>query len=119
MKASPLICASLGAVLFIGLMPGQAEARYRDRGSRSRFDISIGLGYSNYSRYDRPYYRSSYGRHYRDYDYCGPRYYSRHSHYYERPRYYAPVRSYHYYYSEPVYVRPYRSRHYYRSYYCD
>jgi hypothetical protein len=115
----------IGALALFAAMPEKAEAR-----SRSSFDISIGLGYSNYNRghsnynrggsyYGGSSYRYSRGR---DYDrsprYSSPRYYAprpvyRETYYYRpSPRYYVDTYEYSY---RPAY------RYYDRSDYgyCD
>ena len=114
----------LGALALVAALPDSAQAK-----SRSSFDISIGLGYSNYNRYGYSNYNSF---RYSNYNHGYHRGHH-HDHYYGRstyyaPRYYAPRTVYRetyyrpaprviyrdYYYDRPVYHRYYRS-----DYYCD
>jgi hypothetical protein len=120
----------LGALALVAALPDQAQAK-----SRSSFDISIGLGYSNYGGYHRGhggYYNSGAAfRYSRGYGGYGG-YHGYHGRSYYSPRYYAPppvYRETYYYRPAPRYyddcdygyTRYYRPvyRSYYSSYYCD
>jgi hypothetical protein len=114
----------LGALALMTALPDTAEAR-----RRSSFDISVGLGYSNYGGhrgYGRSYDSGVSFRYSRGYSRGYDRGYSRshHHHDYDRPRYYAPRPAYRSYYPVRRYYRDdygygYHGRPLYRRYYRD
>jgi hypothetical protein len=114
----------LGALALLAAMPNPAEAR-----SHSSFDLSFGLGFSDYGRHGGFYHSSGfrfssgggYYRSYRPYYYGGgPRYYSprpiyRDYYYRPAPRYYYDDCRYDYYRTA---YRP-AVRYYYYNDDCD